>query len=295
MALTTGAITLPKTVAAAISGKVQDTSTIAQLSPQNPQLFADHVDLVFDGASEAEVVAEGAKKSSYEQTITSMVAKRVKVQTTTRVTSELQWADEDDQLEIIQNIQNDQAAALARALDYIVYHAINPRSGDVLPNFTKLADQATQVQAGNDVLSNFDKLVSAVNEDYDINGLALSKTFANQLRELRVAATGAPYFPEIPLNLQTANVGGLTAATSGTVSGVKAKTPTNVLAFAGDFNMIRWGMVRDITSEIIPYGDPDQTGVDLKANNQIAYRTETVLAYNVLAPKAFAVLKKAAA
>ena len=298
MALASTGITLPKSVAAAISTKMKDSSTIAALSPQQPQLFADDVALVFDGASEAEVVAEvvaeGAQKSSYKQTIQSVTAKRVKIQTTTRVSSELQWADEDNQLEIIQHIQEDQAASLGRALDYIVYHAVNPKAGTVLEGYDKLSEKAVQVTMGSDVLDSFDGLVGAVKEDYEVNGLALSKTFANQMRGLRVAATGMRYFPEIPLNLQTTTVDGITAATSGAVPGVKAAAATNVLAFVGDFNLIRWGMVRDITAEIIPYGDPDKTGVDLKSNNQIAYRTEAVLAYSVLDPKAFAVLKKSA-
>lgn len=99
------------------------------------------------------------------------------------------------------------------------------------------------------------------------------------------------YYPEIPLNLQVGTLDGIKAATSATVNGAKAKTPTNVLAIMGDFSLIKWGMVRDITSEIIPYGDPDQTGVDLKAHNQIAYRTEAMFSYAVVEPKAFAVLK----
>lgn len=292
-ALTAGAIQLPKTVAAAITTKVKDSSTIAALSPQLPQLFADNVALVFDGASEAEVVAEGAAKSSYIQEVTAQTAKRVKIQTTTRVTSELQWADEDNRTEIIDRIQEDQAAAIGRALDYVVYHAINPKTGAALPDFTKLSDTATQVTAGTDETANMDSLISAVNEDYEVNGLALSKTWANSLRKLRVTSTGMRLYPEIPLNLQTTTVEGLTAATSGTVSGRRATEATKVLAFIGDFNMIRWGMIRDITAELIPYGDPDQSGVDLKAHNQIAYRTEAVLAYSVLDPHAFAVLKKA--
>ena len=64
-----------------------------------------------------------------------------------------------------------------------------------------------------------------------------------------------------------------------------------MLAVAGDFSLIRWGMVRDITAEVIEYGDPDGTGVDLKQYNQVAYRTEAVLAYSVIDPHAFAVLK----
>jgi hypothetical protein len=51
-------------------------------------------------------------------------------------------------------------------------------------------------------------------------------------------------------------------------------------------------MVRDIWSEIIEYGDPDNTGNDL---NQIAYRTEAMYSYAILDPKGIAVLKKPSA
>ena len=64
---------------------------------------------------------------------------------------------------------------------------------------------------------------------------------------------------------------------------------TSILAILGDFNLIRWGLVRDITAEVIEYGDPDNQG-DLKRYNQIAYRTEAVLAHAIIDPAAFAIL-----
>ena len=67
-----------------------------------------------------------------------------------------------------------------------------------------------------------------------------------------------------------------------------------MLGILGDFNTIKWGMVRNMMSEIIEFGDPDNTGNDLKGYNQVAYRTEAVLAYAVLDPKAFSVLKAGA-
>ena len=280
MAMKTDQIKLPVSVATEIVNKAKDTSTIASLSPSTPQIFSDADYLVFNGKSEAEVVAEGAVKSSYEQTVDSVVAKRFKVQTTTRVTSELQWADEDNQLQIIRSIQADQAAALGRALDYVIYHAINPKTGAVLSGFESSSTSAMQVTAGDDDISNVDALADALNDSYDINGVALSKTWASRLRKLRVPSTGMRFYPEIPLNLQAGSLDGITAATS-----------TKVLAFMGDFSLIKWGMVRDLTSEIIAYGDPDQTGVDLKAHNQIAYRTEAMYAFAVIDPHAFAVLK----
>lgn len=292
MALDTSKVLLPKEVATVITKRAKDTSTIAALSPSEPQLFLDKDYMVFTGNSEAEVVAEGAQKSSYEETLTPVVGKRFKVQTTTRVSSELQWADDDAKLEIISKIQADQAAAMGRVLDYVVYHAFDPKKKTTLEGFNALAKSAVGVTATDDRVADIDSLAEAVSDEYDINGIALSKTMANELRKIRVPSTGQRFYPEIPINLQVGSLDGIPAATSGTVNGRLVTSATGILAFLGDFSLIKWGMVRDIWSEIIEYGDPDNTGKDLKGFNQIAYRTEAMYSYAILDPKGIAVLKK---
>lgn len=290
MAMDTTKIKLPAEVTQAIINKVGNTSTIAALSPSTPQLFLNEDYMVFNGAAEAEVVAEGQKKSSYEQEASYITGKKFKVQCTTRVTEELKWADEDNRLEIISSIQEDQTKAIARALDYVIYHAINPKSGTSLSGYDALTAKAAAVTDSGDDIANVDALADAVNE-YEINGVALSRTWASRLRKLRVPATGMRFYPEIPINLAAGTLDGIPAATSTTVDGAKATTPTKVLGIMGDYSLIKWGMIRDIWAEVIQYGDPDQTGVDLKAHNQIAWRTEAMFSYAVLDPKAFAVLK----
>lgn len=306
MALTTANIVLPKTVAAAIRTKVKDGSTIAALSPREGKLFQDENYLIFDGDAEAEVVAEGAAKGDYDQPVPPVVANRTTIQTTTRVSKQLKWADEDDQLEIVDAIQTDQAEAMARAIDYLTYHAVNPKSGEVLSNYTALsaAEGVNNVYLGatlaastdKQAIDSIDNLAEAVNDDYDINGFALAKTYANRLRKIRVGNTGMRQFPEIPLSLKVGNIEGVPAACSGTVNGRRVKnagTPvtygTDILGIMGNFALIRWGFVRDIMAEVIEYGDPDGKG-DLKRYNQIAFRTEAVLAWAVLDPAAFAIL-----
>lgn len=292
MANGTEKVTLPTDVVTTLINKVKDASTIAALSPSEPQKFENKTYLVFNPTSEAEVVAEGAAKGSYDISTTPVVAKLSKVVTTTRVSDELRWADEDNQLEIIENILADQTAALARSLDYIVYHAINPKTGEVLPGYTALTAGAHAVTATDSLVDDIDSMADAI-IDYDINGFAMSRTLASSLRKLRVPATGLRLYPEIPLSLNAGNLDGIPAATSGTVNGRLAKTPTKVLGIMGDYSLIKWGMVREITAEIIEYGDPDNTGNDLKGHNQIAYRTEAVLAHAVLDANAFSVLKSA--
>lgn len=294
MALETSKVKLPLSVVTTLINKAKDTSTIAALSTAQPVKFADQNHLIFTPSSEAEVVAEGAKKGSYEQKLSIVEGKRFKVVTTTRVSDELKWADEDNQLEIISNIQADQNAALGRALDYVVYHAINPKAGTALGGFTSLVSQANEVTATGDGVADIDAMTDAI-IDYNINGFALSRKFASDLRKLRVPSTGQRLYPEIPLSLNVGNFDGIAAATSGTVDGRLAAEKTKVLGIMGDFSLIHWGMVRDIYAEIIEYGDPDQSGIDLKANNQVAYRTEAVFAYAILDPKGFAVLESTAA
>ena len=250
MANDTTKVVLPRSVVTTLLNKVRDTSTIAALSPSEPQKFDDKTYLIFNPTAEAEVVAEGAKKGAYDISTTPIVAKRVKVVTTTRVSDELRWADEDNQLEIIENILADQTAALGRALDYIVYHAVNPKTGGALSGFTALTAGATSVTATDDIVSDIDSLTDAL-IDYDINGFALSRKLASDLRKLRVPATGTRLYPEIPLSLNVGSIDGIPAAASGTVNGRLATSPTKVLGIMGDFSCIKWGMVRDITSEII--------------------------------------------
>lgn len=298
-ALQTSGVVLPRSVATVITGKAKDTSTIAALSPSKPEIFDDETYLVFSGNSEAEVVAEGAAKGSYEQEVGNVVAKRVTVQTTTRVSNQLQWADEDNQLEIISAIQEDQALAIGRALDYIVYHAINPKSGLALDGFTPLTAMSgvndvylgAEIASATDaqLIAAFDNMAEEVNETYDINGFAMSKAYANALRKIRIKNTMQRLYPNIPLSLKVGEFEGVPAACSSTVNGGLAQAPTGVLGIMGDFGLVKWGLVRDMTAEIIPYGDPDNQG-DLKRYNQVAYRTEAVLGYAVVNPSAFSVL-----
>lgn len=290
MAADTTKIKIPSSVIPTIFSQVGNSSTIAALSPSIPQIFANTDYLIFNQSAEAEVVEEGAKKSAYEQKFSTVTGKRFKVVTTTRVTDELRWADEDNRLEIVKNIIADQAAAMGRALDYVVYHAVNPKTGAPLSGYTALTAGAQSVTATDDAVADIDSMSDQL-MDYDISGFALSKSFASALRKLRVPSTGMRLYPEIPLNLQVGNLDGIPAATSNTVNGKLATTATNVLAIMGDFSLIKWGMVRDIYSELIEYGDPDNTGADLKGSNQVAYRTEAVYAYAVLDAKGFSVLK----
>lgn len=195
-AATTAKVKLPADVVTTLLPKIQGNSTIATLSPRKPQTFSEHENIIFTPTAEAEVVEEGATKSSYEVGTSFVQGVRVKLQTTTRVTEELQWANEDDQLEIIDNIQKDQAGAIGRALDYVVYHGINPAKKTALASKLVGATGVHTITSVADELANLNAMKRAL-VDYEFNGIALSRLYACDLSELRVPATGAPLFLSI--------------------------------------------------------------------------------------------------
>ena len=65
-------------------------------------------------------------------------------------------------------------------------------------------------------------------------------------------------------------------------------------AIVGDFkNAFKWGYAKQIPLEVIQYGDPDQTGKDLKAYNQVCLRAETYIGWGILDAAAFARIAEA--
>ena len=285
-------IKLPVEIAKDLVSKVADTSVIQTLSASSPAIFANRASILFTQDPEAEIVGESTQHSS--QTVGLKPVDHIikKLSVTVRFSNEVQWADEDSQLQIVDAIVDKSAAALGRGLDYLVFHALNPATGMAASGLTALTAGATAVTATTDPAADLDALADAVDPGYSISGIGLSKAYASSLRKVRVKNTGLRMFPEIPINLNTGVVDGLAAATSNTVSAALAKTATKVLAVMGDFNLIKWGIVRDINIETIETGDPDGLG-DLKRLGQVAYRAEVVYSYAVIDPKGFAVLKSA--
>lgn len=285
-------IKLPVEIAKDLVSKVADTSVIQTLSASSPAIFANRASILFTQDPEAEIVGESTQHSSQTVGLKPVDHTIKKLSVTVRFSNEVQWADEDSQLQIVDAIVDKSAAALGRGLDYLVFHALNPATGMAATGLTALTTGATTVTATTDPAADLDALADAVDPGYSISGIGLSKAYASSLRKVRVKNTGLRMFPEIPINLNTGVVDGLAAATSNTVSGALAKTATKVLAVMGDFNLIKWGIVRDINIETIETGDPDGLG-DLKRLGQVAYRAEVVYSYAVIDPKGFAVLKSA--
>lgn len=293
--LITTSLPIPKEYFPTIITGIQNQSVVASLATATPQTFADANHIVFSQDPLAEYVGEGENKSSSPVAVKSVPAKIHKLQTTVRMTNEVQWLDEDNRLALLTAIFEKMNRAMADGIDYGLLHGFNPLGGATTENLLAQAivPNANQVTATGNIQADVDGLADSVLENYDVNGIALDRMYANELRKLRVETTGAKVYPEVGLTLNPGTLEGLRAVTSGNVSGKKLGVATNAQAIIGDWSQVKWGFVRNIGIKPIEFGDPDGNG-DLQRNNQIAYRVEMVIAMAVLDPKAFAVLKAAA-
>jgi Phage capsid family len=290
--LTTQQLQLPNQILDPWLGKVIYGSAVATLSGATPMRFGPGQTMTF-AIGEAEYVGEGADKGLTELKPTVKTVTPFKFHKTVRWTEEVKWADEDTQLGAIEMILAQIQPALSRALDYGVFHGINPTGGAPVAAMTeKLSDTPNAVAAAADgkaytAVDAADALVLA--GGYVPGDIALDPAYAAAFGSLRGGLSEQKLYPD--LSYATAPAGRLESHDSSVSSTVGAAnvaaTDTGILAFVGDFAGIRWGIQRAIGLELIEYGDPDGGG-DLKRNNQVAFRAEVVYGWGIQDLAAFA-------
>lgn len=289
--LATGSLSIPKQKITPWLGAIQNGSCVASLSAQTPMTFGEGESWTFD-IGEAEYVAEGGQKGASTVTPTSKPVKPYKFHKTLRMNEEVLWADEDRQLEVVDEILALIQPALSRALDFGVFHEINPTGGAVVAamngGLTDTTNLVEYVAADKPYVSldAADALVLA--DGFVPRDIALDPTYASKFSALRGTSSEQKLYPNFRLGLETSELDGHRASVSNTVrgSGVLA-VDTKVMGFVGDFSAIRWGVQKSIGLEVIKYGDPDGGG-DLKRNNQVAFRAEVVYGWGIANLNAFA-------
>ncbi len=289
--LQTGSLTIPKQKLDPWLGKINSGSVVAALSAQTPMSFGEGETWTF-AIGEAEYVAEHANKGASTVTPASQTIKPYKFHKTVRMTEEVLWADEDRQLQAVDQILAEIQPALSRALDFGVFHEINPTGGAVVAamngGLTDTTNLVEYVAADKPYVSldAADALVLA--DGYMPRDIALDPAYAAKFSALRGTNSEMKLYPNLRFGNEVSELDGHRAAVSNTVG---AKTvlavDTKVLAFVGDFSAIRWGIQKSIGLEVIRYGDPDGGG-DLKRTNEVAFRSEVVYGWGIADLNAFA-------
>lgn len=264
--------------------KVQGKSALAKLSGQIPVAFTGTKEMVFDMPNGIDIVAENGAKSHGGATVSPVVITPIKFEYGARISDEFLYASEEEQLNILESFNDGFAKKVAEGLDIAAMHGINPRSGSastVVGNNhldSKVSQTVTTTSAVDDNLQSAIGLVQGAG--YDVTGIALAPTFATSLGNVK--ANGVPLYPEFRFGQAPENFAGNAVDVNRTVA-----TADN--AIVGDFeNYFKWGIAKEIPVEIIPYGDPDNSGSDLKGHNQIYVRAEVYLGWGILVPTAFA-------
>ena len=263
-------------------------SSIAKLANQIPVAFSGTDIMAFSFGGEVNLVAEAAAKASHTNSNNVINIAPLKIEYGARVSDEFLRCSDEKRLEHLRAFDEGFSKKIARGLDIMVMHGVNPKTGAAAQSIGKNSfdtnDSVTPViynPGTPDPSGNIDSAVAAIG-DYDLTGIAMSKNFSGELAKVKV--NGVPQFPQFAWGANPDSVNGIPVDVNSTVSKVATK-----YAYAGDFeNAFRWGYADVINFEVIEYGDPDNTGSDLKGHNQVYLRAEAWVGWAILDGSAFA-------
>jgi len=273
--------------------KVTGHSSIAKLSAQKPLSFAGNEVMVFSLDNEVSIVGEGAAKPAGDGTVSAVTIVPVKVVYQARVNDEFIYAADEKRVEYLEAFADGFSKKIARGLDIMAFHGINPAAGTTSSLIgTNSFDTCTAVDSYVSTSAETDITAAIAGIDGDVNGIALSKSFAVSLAATTLAGGQRPY-EEFMWGGNPGAIRGIACDVNDTVS-VSASTATADCAIIGDFqNAFRWGFSKNVPLEVIEYGNPDGGTYDLKQANQVLLRAEAYVGWGILNPDAFARVKTA--
>lgn len=272
--------------------QVRGKSTLAKLSASEPIPFNGKDVFVFNMDSEAALVGENVAKSNGGATVTGVTMTPVKVEYGVRVSDEFKYGAEALQLQYLATFAEGFAKKVARALDIMAFHGVNPRGGataSVLTNknFDDLVTQTVAYNSSTPDANVVDAIALVEANEHDVTGLAMSPAFKSALANLKKGSTSnEAMFPELGWGANVGVINGLPVDANSTVS----YNSNDDRAIVGNFaDFFKWGFARDVAIEVIEYGNPDNSDDgDLKGHNQVYLRGEAYIGWGILDPNAFA-------
>ena len=269
--------------------KVQGKSSLAVLAKQVPVSFNGSKEFTFRLDKDVDVVAENGKKTEGGITVEPVIISPIKIEYGARISDEFLYAADEEKINILKAFNEGFAKKVARGLDIMAMHGVNPRTKQASTvigtnHFDNLVSQkVTFVKA--QVEENIEAAVGLVQGSNGVvTGMAMSPTVSSELAKLK--ANGVRQYPELAWGANPGSINGLAVDINTTVSeGVDNKEK----AIVGDFaNMFKWGYAKEIPLQVIEYGDPDNSGKDLKGYNQVYLRAEAYIGWAILDAKSFA-------
>ena len=272
--------------------KVKGESSLAKLSGQEPIPFNGQKEFIFTMENEIDVVAESGKKSHGGVSLEPIIITPIKVEYGARVSNEFMIASEEERINILKAFNDGFARKVARGLDLMAFHGVNPRTGQPT---AVIGDNNFDAQVAQSVVSDLtdpnadvETAIATIHAtDNEVTGMIMSPAFRSALAQQK-DAQGLPMFPDLAWGNAPTDINGLRVEVNRTVSDMAAN---NARAYVGDFaNYFKWGYSKQIPLKVIEYGDPDNSGNDLQGYNQVYLRAEVFLGWGILDPEAFAII-----
>lgn len=268
--------------------KVKGKSSLAVLSGQTPIPFNGLKEFIFSMDSEIDVVAENGKKTHGGISLEPVKIVPIKVEYGARISDEFLYASAEEKINILKAFNDGFAKKVAKGIDLMAFHGINPRTGqasDVIGS-NHFDSKVTQkvVFAKEQVEENLETAIAMVQgAENDVTGMVVATEISSALASLKV--NGVRQYPELKFGANPGNLNGLKFEINKTVK----NDTSNDIGIVGDFEgSFKWGYSKQIPLEVIKYGDPDNSGKDLKGYNQVYLRAEAYLGWGILDGKAFA-------
>lgn len=271
---------------------VKGKSSLARLSGATPIPFNGETVFTFSLDNEVDLVAENGAKSNGGGTIGTVSMQPVKVEYGMRVSDEFKYAAEEIQLQYLTAFAEGFAAKVARGLDIMAFHGVNPRSKNTASSLSNknFDDLVTQTVAFDSLAPN-DNVEAAIalvqGNELDVSGMAMAPAFKSALASLKRGSTSyEALYPELGWGADVSTINGLPVDANSTVN----FNSNADRAIVGDFqNYFKWGIARQIPIEVIEYGNPDNDATlgDLKGHNQVYIRGEAYIGWAILLPTAF--------
>lgn len=287
----------PEELVADVVNKVRGKSSLAVLSKNVPLSFNGNKIFTFSLDKEMDIVAENGAKSKGGATITPVTINPIKIEYGVRISDEFMYASEEAKMDMLRPLTDGFAAKMARAIDIMAFHGVNPRtgsaaSGTIGNNYFDYAVSQTVTRNNTNADEEVEAAIALVEgSDGEVTGMAMAPAFKSDLAAL-TGNDGHRVYPELAWGKAPGQINGLPVDSNNTVSFGSSLDR----AIVGDFeNMFRWGYAKEMPIEVIQYGNPDndETLGDLKGHNQVYVRIEAYIGWGILDAGSFAIIKAA--
>lgn len=274
---------------------VKGHSSLAKLSNSSPIPFTGTKEFTFNFDNEVDIVAEAGAKSAGGGTVAAKTIVPIKIEYGMRVSKEFELASEETRLDYLRAFAEGWAKKVARGLDIMAMHGVNPRTGLTSSIIgtnsldTGVTNVVTYLDSGSNADENIESAIALVQDaDHDVTGLIMGSTIKGALAAM-TATDGKKLHPELAWGNAPSTINGLPVDTNSTVqyNGADAR------AYVGDFaNYFKWGVAKEMPIEVIRYGNPDNDADagDLAGHNQVYLRGEAFIGWGILDASAFAVI-----